>query len=300
LDTTTKPQPAEPALDDLLARLSTRVGLDIWMVARRDGDELSVVAVHGDRLGVEVGMRLPWEDTVCARMAAGEGPRAAPVLGEVPPYARAPVARTLEMGAYIGVPIEDDDGVIGSLSGFDRGAWGVELADEVPVLELCAGLIGRLWQAEREARTDALTELPNRRAWAESLSREEERCRRFGHPAAVLAVDLDDFKRVNDRLGHPVGDEHLRRAAGAIAASVREHDVVARWGGDEFCVLAVECDEEDERALCKRVRGALDTAGVVASLAFGRRRNRGLEGAMEEAFAALRGAKRADAVARLG
>jgi diguanylate cyclase (GGDEF)-like protein len=300
LDTTTKPQPADPVLDDVLARLSARLKLDGWMVVRRGGDELSVVAVRGDRLGLEVGMRMPWEDTVCARMAAGEGPRAAPILGEVPPYARAPVARTLEMGAYIGVPIEGDEGVIGSLCGFDRGARGAELADELPVLELCAGLIGRLWQAERDARTDPLTELPNRRTWAESLSREEERCRRFGHPAAVLAVDLDDFKRVNDRLGHPVGDEHLRRAAGAIAASVREHDVVARWGGDEFCVLAVECDEEAARALSERVGRALGEAGVAASLGLARRCERGLAGAVEEAFASLREAKAADAVARLG
>jgi diguanylate cyclase (GGDEF)-like protein len=66
------------------------------------------------------------------------------------------------------------------------------------------------------------------RAREEPVTSEEERCRRFGHAAAVLAIDLDRFKDVDDRSGHAVGDERLRRAAAAIAGGVREHDRAAR------------------------------------------------------------------------
>ena len=256
-----------------------------------------MVAARGETLGVSTGMSLPWNDTVCARMAVGAGPRAAPILADVPAYVSAPVTRRFGLGSYVGVPVEDESGVIGTLCGFDRQAGGAELAGELPDLELAAGLIGRLWQAEREARTDPLTELPNRRAWDETLEREEQRCRRFGRPAAVLAVDLDDFKRVNDRYGHMVGDEHLRRR-GAIGTRVRDHDYLARWGGDEFCVLAVECDEADARALRERVQSELVLAGVPASLALGHRRDRGLAGAADSAFAALGLEKRVKAGAR--
>jgi len=287
----------DPIFGDLLARLSSRLSLELWMITRRDGEELSVIASLGD-VGVSTGMSLPWNDTVCARMASGEGPRAAPDLAEIPAYVCAPVARRFGLGAYVGVPIEDAGGVVGTLCGFDRRVRGTELAGELPDLELSAGLIGRLWQAEREARTDPLTKLPNRRAWDETLLREEQRCRRFGRPAAVLAVDLDDFKRVNDRFGHPVGDEHLSRVASAIATSVRDHDYVARWGGDEFCVLAVECDESDGRALRDRVREELAVAGVPASLALGHRKDRGLAGAAHDAFASLGAAKLAKPGAR--
>lgn len=234
-------------------------------------------------------------------MAAGEGPRAAPVLADVPAYAGTPLAGELELESYVGVPIEGEDGVMGTICGVDRARRGSELADLLPLLELCAGLVGRLWQAEHEARTDPLTQLPNRRGWEEALVREEERCRRFGHPAAIVAIDLDDFKQVNDLFGHAGGDEHLRRTARALAGSVRDHDVVARWGGDEFYVLAVECDEEAARALCRRIGDELRGVGVAASVAFGRRLPAGLTGAAREALAAMETEKkRRQSVADLG
>jgi diguanylate cyclase len=274
----------DTSLDEVLALLRQQLELDVCVATRREGDELEIVATAGDGIEVEPGLRGPWADSICAHMAAGHGPRVACELASVPSYAESGGARALGIAAYIGAPIMGEDGVVGSVCGLDRRPQAETLVRELPLVELCSLLIGRLWEAEREARTDPLTGLHNRRAWQEALHREEERCQRFGHPAAVLAVDLDDFKEVNDRRGHRAGDEHLRRAADAILGGVREHDVVARWGGDEFCVLAVECDEHSARLLGRRVETGLDAARIPASVGVALRDGKGLGSAVDVAF----------------
>lgn len=88
------------------------------------------------------------------------------------------------------------------------------------------------------ARTDALTELANRRAFDESLEREWRRTRRDGEPISLLLVDVDHFKRFNDHYGHPMGDACLHQVARALkSAMVRPADCVARFGGEEFALL---------------------------------------------------------------
>lgn len=90
---------------------------------------------------------------------------------------------------------------------------------------------------DREAREDALTQLPNRRALDERLLDAMARARRLQQPLAVLFLDLDGFKAVNDDHGHAVGDELLRDIAKRLRHSVRETDYVARWAGDEFVIV---------------------------------------------------------------
>ncbi len=84
---------------------------------------------------------------------------------------------------------------------------------------------------------DALTGLINRRRFGRDLDRQVERSRRYGEPAAVVVLDLDHLKDVNDTLGHQAGDELLVRVAGALSARLRSTDVLARLGGDEFAAL---------------------------------------------------------------
>ncbi|MYL22382.1 diguanylate cyclase [Halomonas alkaliantarctica] len=90
---------------------------------------------------------------------------------------------------------------------------------------------------DREAREDALTLLPNRRALDERLPEAMARARRLQQPLAVLFLDLDGFKAVNDHYGHAMGDELLREIAKRLSLSVRETDYVARWAGDEFVIV---------------------------------------------------------------
>ena len=116
----------------------------------------------------------------------------------------------------------------------------------------------------RFALRDPLTGLANRRALDERLGYEIARHTRHGESFAVLALDLDGFKAVNDRFGHDAGDEVLREAAGALVEVVRAQDTVVRLGGDEFCVLAPQTGQANADRLIARVADAL--GGVTAGL----------------------------------
>jgi diguanylate cyclase (GGDEF)-like protein len=109
----------------------------------------------------------------------------------------------------------------------------------------------------RSALRDPLTGVCNRRGLDERIRYEVARHARERRRFAVIAIDLDGFKRVNDRFGHAAGDELLRDVAGALGAAVREQDTVARLGGDEFCVLAPETGRGGAQHLARKVADAI-------------------------------------------
>jgi diguanylate cyclase (GGDEF)-like protein len=107
---------------------------------------------------------------------------------------------------------------------------------------------------ERElARTDDLTGVINRRSFFEASQQEINRARRHKHPFTVAYMDVDDFKLINDRYGHSIGDTVLRSVSQTIKNNIREIDVVARLGGDEFVILMPETDEAAAQAVVERV-----------------------------------------------
>jgi diguanylate cyclase (GGDEF)-like protein len=108
--------------------------------------------------------------------------------------------------------------------------------------------------------TDGLTKLHNHRYFQESLIREIKRQGRTGKPLSMLLVDLDDFKQLNDRLGHASGDELLMRVASILDTTVRKSDLLARYGGEEFVVLATDTDIEGGIALAEKIRMAVEQA----------------------------------------
>jgi diguanylate cyclase (GGDEF)-like protein len=107
------------------------------------------------------------------------------------------------------------------------------------------------------SREDPTTEIANPRAFFEWGAKEVERARRFRHPITLLYVDCDDFKLVNDRDGHGVGDEVLREVAQAMQGAVRDVDFVARLGGDEFAVLLPETDPVGAQVAVARLQEQL-------------------------------------------
>jgi diguanylate cyclase (GGDEF)-like protein len=106
------------------------------------------------------------------------------------------------------------------------------------------------------ARTDTLTGAPNRRAWDEALPAELDRCRREGRPVCVAMIDIDHFKAFNDSRGHQEGDMLLRRAATAWVGQLREHDLLTRYGGEEFAVILRNCTLPDAALALERLREA--------------------------------------------
>jgi diguanylate cyclase (GGDEF)-like protein len=110
---------------------------------------------------------------------------------------------------------------------------------------------------ERQALVDGLTGLPNRRQCEETLADELARVERFGGPLAIVVADLDWFKDVNDRYGHPAGDTVLREFAVLLKETVRDVDLAGRWGGEEFLLVLPGTDLEGGAYVAERVRLAL-------------------------------------------
>jgi diguanylate cyclase (GGDEF)-like protein len=107
--------------------------------------------------------------------------------------------------------------------------------------------------------TDGLTKLHNHRFFQDHLSREIKRVERTGEPLSMLLMDLDDFKRLNDRHGHAAGDEVLMNIAGRLNENVRESDLLARYGGEEFVILAPNTDLHGAIALAEKIRMSIES-----------------------------------------
>lgn len=128
------------------------------------------------------------------------------------------------------------------------------------VLGLVVWLVGlrrQLALAERLARVDGLTGLPNRQALIEALEAELSRSRRFGRPFTLALLDCDGFKQINDERGHLIGDEVLQRVGQTLREQTRPFDCAGRWGGDEFLIVLSEVDRGDAEIVAERIRAAM-------------------------------------------
>jgi diguanylate cyclase (GGDEF)-like protein len=121
-------------------------------------------------------------------------------------------------------------------------------------------------EVERLATFDALTGLGNRRLFEEALGRELARASRRAGALALVLIDVDHFKAVNDEYGHQAGDEVLRRVGAAVASVARAADLAARFGGEEFVLLVPDCDETRAVGVAERVRAAIATCGGPVSV----------------------------------
>jgi diguanylate cyclase (GGDEF)-like protein len=118
---------------------------------------------------------------------------------------------------------------------------------------------------ERQALVDGLTGLANRRQCEETLEDELARVERFGGALAVVVADLDWFKDVNDRHGHPAGDAVLREFAVLLQETVRDVDLAGRWGGEEFVLVLPGTDLEGGVQLAERIRILLEGRALLAA-----------------------------------
>ena len=257
--------------------LNEHTPLTDWSVTRVAGGEQVHLHVHGEDL-LAVGDRVRWDDSFCRRMTEGAAPVVVDSLLD-PDYADLEPAQRVR--SYAGQPIGDGHGgLFGVLCGVGASplasvtevdlalvkTFGDVLADHLRLAREAdeRRLVAQL--SEVAARTDALTGLVNRRGWEALVDDAAARAAAFGDLSAVVVIDLDGLKAVNDTQGHLAGDALLRRAAGALQERRAAPDQVARVGGDEFTVLVADVGSHDLERHVRRYRQALADAGVEASV----------------------------------
>lgn len=138
--------------------------------------------------------------------------------------------------------------------------------ETVAVLTVIANAVGRAVNNSKlyvktlnEAIRDALTGLYNRRYFNERLPDEVNRALRYGEAVSLIICDIDHFKTVNDRYGHPIGDEVLAWTAGNLMADRRKSDIIARFGGEEFALLLLNTDRDQAARIAEQLRQSFET-----------------------------------------
>jgi diguanylate cyclase (GGDEF)-like protein len=166
----------------------------------------------------------------------------------------------------LAVPLPGETQTLGYLTVFTRAKRNQFSDDDVRQLEALALRAGpaienarRFSEARRLADLDALTGLHNRRFFHETLARECARAHRYERKLALVVFDLDDFKEVNDRIGHLAGDTALAEAAERVRDVVRTADIACRVGGDEFAVILPESSLEDADQLYRRIQNSVSS-----------------------------------------
>ncbi len=259
------------------AMVSVRATAGALLLISASGDQLylRVGRAIDDRLPAPAGpasagrrVRIQWrpgEPGVAARVAVtGEG-----VHGRIGEDGLATAPDEPSATTVLATPLRSGGRITGVLTLYDRADGqafdrrDLQIVDSFTSQAVTAVDNVLLHQeAQRLSITDGLTGLWNYRYAILALAREVERASRFGRPLAVLMLDLDRFKRVNDRYGHQRGDAVLIEVAGRVRTVVREVDILARYGGEELILIAPETDLAGAEALAAKVRAAIRSSPV--------------------------------------
>ncbi len=250
-------------LDEVLSRTLEAAGalpgVDAALVSISTDDDKPIVATLG--LSTEEAHR-----QVITGPPDGHEARAISLVYQYPPGAD---AGTDLVHSGLAVPVPGETGPIGFLSVYTRSPEQRYAEDEIRELEELSQRAGpaienarSFREAKQLADLDALTGLHNRRYFHETLAREVARAHRYGRSLALIVFDLDDFKAINDRIGHLAGDAVLAETAERVKDVVRSADVACRVGGDEFSVILPESTTGDADQLYHRLLGAVSSRPV--------------------------------------
>jgi diguanylate cyclase (GGDEF)-like protein len=240
---------AMPGVDAALARLDNGGATPIIATLGLTTDEAQRQAIAGPPGGPEArSISLVYQYP--AEMASNDGPTGLIHTG-------------------LAVPIQTESGSIGFIAVFSRSRSHTWSEDEVRELEELALRAGpaienatRFREARQLADLDALTGLHNRRYFHETLAREVARAQRYNRQLALIVLDLDDFKAINDRIGHLAGDAVIAESAERVRDVVRSADIACRVGGDEFAVIMPESTLADADQLYRRLQAAVSARPI--------------------------------------
>jgi diguanylate cyclase (GGDEF)-like protein len=211
-------------------------------------------------------VRVKSGEGIAGRVVASRRPLLVRGDGDMPDSGRAANYRS---ASFVSVPVLVDDVTRGVLNVADHMDGRPFEQEDLDVLEILAGHIGAcLVQQEqgealqRMAETDPLTWLFNRRHFDKRLEGETNRAERAEHLLALLMIDVDKFKTINDRFGHRVGDQVLKGVASAIKQAVRLYDVPTRYGGDEFAIILPDADTDVASRVAHRINEKLEAISL--------------------------------------
>ena len=247
-------------LDEVLSRA-------LEAVSSVPGVDAAVMRVDGETAPVIAAVGLPDEEAVRQSAAVPPGQRDLRAVELTYRYAEGQGEGLFQGG--LAMPLLDENGCLGTLIVLSRqrgrryGDADLLRLEEIgartaPAIENAR----RFREARQLANLDALTELHNRRYFHETLAREAVRAHRYMRKLALVVFDLDDFKEVNDRIGHLAGDAVLAEAASRMREVVRTADVPCRVGGDEFAVIMPESTLEDAEQLFARIQTVLSSRAI--------------------------------------
>jgi diguanylate cyclase (GGDEF)-like protein len=240
---------AMPGVDAALARLETNGETPITATLGLTTDEAQRQAIAGPPGGPEA--------------------RSISLVYQYPSEMVSNDGQTNLIHSGLAVPIQTESGSIGFVVVFSRSRSHTWSEDEVRELEELALRAGpaienakRFREARQLADLDALTGLHNRRYFHETLAREVARAHRYDRQLALIVLDLDDFKAINDRIGHLAGDAVIAESAERVRDVVRSADIACRVGGDEFAVILPESALADADLLYQRLQAAVSARPI--------------------------------------
>ena len=251
-------------IEEMLKVGCSLFGEQIGIVSRINGQAYIVEHVHDPVFGIQKGQAFNLEETFCSIMIESNKPLSiADVKNSI--YQRHPCTE-LGIESYIGMSITVDGSKFGTLNFSSTSPKDQPFLDsDLEFMATLCDWIGNMMGYSRTvdglktlAQKDSLTELFNRAAILEMIERCLERHNQDkSYVFAVLFVDLDRFKQVNDRLGHQVGDELLKQVAQRLQGIVRPRDSLGRYGGDEFVVILEDVSRHQASITAKRINEVL-------------------------------------------
>ena len=253
---------ARPLLE-LIQRLT---GLETSFVTQIDWASQTqevVFAMNTSELQVAEGSVVDWSDSMCRWAFLSGKEQSSDVSTDFPGSVG---GDQLGMRSFLALPILSGDTTLGTVCGASRRTVQLEphVVESIRLISKALSfqmashveseaLLARAERAEALALVDPLTGLANRRAFTSRLEEELARSGRHDAPIALLAIDLDKFKSVNDTYGHAGGDVVLVTASDVLRRAARSEDVPARLGGDEFALLLAHCDAAGVQAVATRI-----------------------------------------------